>query len=81
MEQNNFTEFSIICNDRKHLEATIQWYNRNYKTNFEIIEYTFDEVNFAKIRVSIYKISDIFSIGYQFGVKEQKLREMGEIDW
>jgi hypothetical protein len=81
MEQNKIIFFTIICNDKKYLEDTINWYNRNYKTDFEINDFKIDEVNFATVKVTHYEISDIFSLGYQFGVKEQKLRQKGEIDW
>ncbi len=80
MEQKN-SNFTVICNEKKYLEDSIQWYNKNYKTDFEIIDFIEDEVNFAEIKVTKYKLSDIFRLGYQFGVKEQKLREKGQIDW
>ena len=73
--------FRIICNFSGHLEAVIEWYNRNYKTDFKLVEVIHDEVNFTDIEVSHYQPSDLFNLGYQFGVKEQKLRERGEIDW
>lgn len=80
MEQNKIV-FTIICNDEKYLNEIIDWYNDAYKTDFKIINRIEDEVCFSEIEVSKYKPSDIFDLGYQFGVKEQKLREEGKIDW
>ena len=74
-------EISIICNDEKYLNQVIDWYNWNYKTDFKIVNFIYGEVNFAEIEVSQYKPSDFFDLGYQFGVKEQKLRHQSEIDW
>lgn len=80
MESGKIT-FTIICNDDKHLAPIIDWYNINYKTDFRILKIVYDEVNFAEIEVSKYRLADLFSLGYQFGVKEQVLRQKGEIDW
>lgn len=74
-------KFTIICNDEKYLNQVIDWYNLNYKTDFEIVNLIYDEVNFAEVEVAHYKNSDLFDLGYQFGVREQKLRQQGEIDW
>lgn len=80
MGQNNLV-FTIICNDEKYLIQIIDWYNESYNTDFKIIKRIEDEVSFSKIKVSRYRLSDIFDLGYQFGVKEQKLRQEGKIDW
>ncbi|MEY8862124.1 hypothetical protein [Tenacibaculum singaporense] len=74
-------QFRVICNDEKYLKSSIDWYNSIYKTDFKIVNFTLGEVNFVDIKVSKYTLSDIFNIGYQFGVKEEKLRQKGEIDW
>lgn len=81
MEPNNKIVFTIICNDEKYLTPIIDWYNETYKTDFKIINRIEDEVCFSEIEVSKYKPSDIFDLGFQFGIKEQKLREEGKIDW
>ena len=31
-----------------------------------------------ELEASVYKTSDIFDLGYQFGVKEQELRHQGK---
>jgi hypothetical protein len=80
MEQNKIV-FTIICNEEQYLNQIIDWHNESYKTDFKIINKIEDEVSFVEIEVSKYKMSDIFNLGYQFGVKEQKLREEGKIDW
>ncbi len=74
-------KITVICNDEKYLNQVIDWYNRSYKTDFKIVNFIYDEVNFAEIEVIQFKPSDLFDLGYQFGVKEQKLRHQGEIDW
>ena len=80
MEQSKI-KFTVICNDEKYLHQVINWYNKNYQTDFQIINIIDDEVGFAELSVSRYNDADLFALGYQFGVKEQKLREKGEIDW
>jgi hypothetical protein len=80
MEQNKIV-LTIICNEKQYLNQIIDWYNESYKTDFKIINKIEDEVCFKEIEVSKYKISDVFDLGYQFGVKEQKLREEGKTDW
>ena len=81
MEQGNNMKFRVICNDPAYLEEVLMWYNDTYGTNFKISQIIYDEVNFAEIKASNFETLDIFGIGYQFGVKEQMLREKGEIDW
>ncbi len=78
---NKEIEFRVICNDYKYLKSSIEWYNSIYNTDFIITDFILDEVNFANVKVTKYTVSDIFKIGYTFGVKEQKLRQNGEIDW
>ncbi|WP_299715323.1 hypothetical protein [uncultured Tenacibaculum sp.] len=80
MTSNNI-KITIICNDKEYLQQVIDWYNKNYKTDFKITNIILDEVNFAELEASVYKTSDIFDLGYQFGVKEQELRHQGKIDW
>ncbi|AEK24020.1 hypothetical protein [Capnocytophaga canimorsus] len=74
-------KFRIICNEKKYLEDILEWYNNTYDTNFEITNMIYDEVNFVDIKSTKFTIEDIFNIGYQFGVEEQRLRQKGEIDW
>jgi hypothetical protein len=74
-------DFKVICNKEEYLKDTLNWYNTIYGTDFEITNYIVDEVNFAKIQVANYTITDIFNIGYLLGVKEENLRQKGEIDW
>lgn len=58
--KENISKFTVMCNDRQHLQLSIDWYNTTYKTDFEIIDFIFDEVNFAEIQVSKYSLKDIF---------------------
>jgi hypothetical protein len=78
---NNVIEFDIICTDDVVIKEAILEYNKIYKTNFEILKFGYDEVVFAKIRVSEYKISDIFDLGYFFHSHVVLKRQKGEIDW
>lgn len=81
MEQVSQIKFRVICNDDKYLHSSLEWYNSIHKTDFAISEFITDEVNFAIIEATKYSLSDIFNIGYTFGVKEEKLRFNGDIDW
>ena len=73
--------FKVICNKKEYLIDTLSWCNKAYNTDFQTFNYICDEVNFAEIQVNKYQITDVFNIGYLFGVKEEKLRQSGEIDW
>lgn len=73
--------FRIICNDSKYLEDVLKWYNNTYDTDFAIDKIIYDEVNFVDIISTKFTLTDIFNIGYQFGVEEEKLRLNGTIDW
>ena len=72
--------FSIICDDEKHLEEVLNWYNKTYDTDFKIENIVYDEVNFVDISSTKFTLTDIFDIGYHFGMEIQKLREKGEIN-
>ena len=80
MEQNKELIFEIICDDVLFPES-VNSYNQSYKTDFKILEFIFDEVTFAKVRVTKYTPMDIFQLGYQYGGYAQHKREKGEIDW
>lgn len=60
---------TIICDELNDIEETISWYNSTYKTDFKVIDYIYDEVNFAKIEVNFYKLEDLFDLGYNYGWK------------
>lgn len=73
--------FRVICNNEKYLKDVLKWYNNTYKTDFEISNIIYDEVNFVDITSTKFTLADVFNIGYQFGVEEERLRQKGEIDW
>ncbi len=75
------TEFTIMSNDDKLIKEVIDSYNQNYGTNFEILEFIYDEVIFAKISVNNFELIDIFNLGYQFGTTAQFRRDRMLIDW
>ena len=74
-------EFKIISTDDKIIIEAIQEYNKIYKTDFEVIEFIYDEVVFAKIKVSQCQLSHIFDLGYYFHSYVVLKRQKGEIDW
>ena len=83
MEQNNSVpiEFIVISGDDKLIVDSVNSYNEFYNTDFKIVEFIYDEVVFAKIQVTKYKLSDIFALGCQFGGYIEFKRQKGEIDW
>jgi Zn/Cd-binding protein ZinT len=81
MKDNTNIVFSIIANGPEYLKEILDWYNKNYGTNFEIVEIIEDEVTFVDIKAYTWNHADIFNIGYQLGIKEQRLRQEGKIDW
>jgi len=62
MEQNKELIFEVICDEEDTMLNAIELYNRTYKTNFRLLEYILDEVNFAKISGNV-KVSDVFQLG------------------
>ncbi|MDZ4756971.1 MAG: hypothetical protein SGJ10_02375 [Bacteroidota bacterium] len=67
MEQNKKHEiFEIICDDEIFIIKAINIYNKTYLTDFKLLEYVLDEVNFAKISGTVY-LSDIFQLGSLYG--------------
>jgi hypothetical protein len=67
MEQNNnYKEFEIICDNELLMKKVIYIYNNVYNTDFKLIEYILDEVNFAKLGGNV-KLSDIFDLGSMYG--------------
>jgi predicted RNA-binding protein len=81
MGQNSKIEFDIISGDDILIIEVVSNYNTTYKTDFEIAKFIYDEVVFARIQASKYKLSDIFELGNQFGGYAKFKREKGEIDW
>lgn len=80
MEPNKELVFEIICDEILFPES-IKSYNKSYNTDFEIIEFVYDEVIFGKVKVTKYTLMDIFQLGYQYGAYVQFKRDKGEIDW
>lgn len=81
MESYKKTIFRVICDSEEYLEQTLKWYNEMYKTDFKIVNVIYDEVNFADLESTKFTLTDIYNIGYQLGIKIQKLRQEGKIDW
>lgn len=81
MEPDKKTVFDIISGDDILISEIVKNYNDTYKTDFKVIEFVYDEVIFARIEASSFKISDIFNLGYQLGSTAEYKRQKGEIDW
>lgn len=81
MEQDKVLEFTVMVTFPNLLEKEILAYNRFYGTDFKIVEVIENEIPFCKIRVSKYKESDLFGLGYSLAVLQYKLRSEGKIDW
>ena len=62
MEENKELIFEIICDNEDIIKRSINIYNQTYVTDFELVEYIFDEVNFARIKGNI-SLADIFDLG------------------
>ena len=62
MEENKELIFEIICDNEHIIKRAINIYNQTYSTDFELVEYIFDEVNFARIKGNI-SLADIFDLG------------------
>jgi hypothetical protein len=79
--ENKELIFRVMVTSVDVLKREIQDYNDFFKTDFEIINVIDDEVPFCDIKVTKYKMGDIFDLGFCLARLEQKLRENGEIDW
>ena len=62
MQENKELIFEIICDNENIIKRAINIYNQTYSTDFELVEYIFDEVNFARIKGNI-SLADIFDLG------------------
>jgi hypothetical protein len=81
MKSNEDFFFSVKC-DKKLLPEVLEDYNKLYKTDFEIVEFNNNSLEVvAKIRVSQYQISDIFSLGFSYGSFNVYKNKSDEIDW
>lgn len=81
MELNKELIFDIISTDDIVIIEAVQDYNKIYKTDFEIVKFIYDEVVFARLKVTKYQISDIFDLGYIFHSFIVSKRQKREIDW
>jgi hypothetical protein len=72
MELDKLLEFEVICDYEDILRKAIELYNQTYKTDFMLKEMIYDEVDFAKVQVSKYKIPDIFSLGAMYSRMSEK---------
>jgi hypothetical protein len=73
--------FDIMSNDDTTIIRAIASFNQIYKTDFEVVEFIYDEVIFAKIKTLNSSLSDIFHLGAYFNSVANLLRQKGEIDW
>jgi hypothetical protein len=66
MEQNK-NKLRIITNYEDLLKEAISFYNSTYKTDFVLIEYVLDEVNFAIVECTNADLNHIFDFGRIYG--------------
>ena len=78
MERNK-KQFRIHTNHKDLLLNAIEKFNNVYKTDFSLVEYVWDEVNYAIIEYESASDDKIFNLGYQFGGFIMHLRNKGEI--
>jgi hypothetical protein len=69
----------IVTNHKDILINSINMFNNIYKTDFALVEYVKDEVNFALVEYLNTSNNQIFDFGYQFGVYMNELRKKGDI--
>ena len=85
MYQNNLDNkeivFRLMVTSVDTLSQQIEKYNSFFKTDFQIVNVINDEVPFCDIKVSKFKVADIFGLGFGLALLEQRLREEGKIDW
>ena len=81
MEENKELNFRIMVPSPDILEKEIKNYHLFFETDFKIINIIDDDVPFCDIKVTKWKIQNIFGLGYSLAVLEDKLRQNGEIDW
>jgi hypothetical protein len=74
VSNSNYQVFEIICDDELLIQKTIKIFNDTYSTNFKLVEYVLDEVNFAKIGGSNIKLSDVFSLGCMYTRQQCNVR-------
>jgi hypothetical protein len=58
---------TIVTNYNELLEDAINTYNSIYKTDFKLLEFIHDEVNFAIVEYCNSSESQIFDLGRIFG--------------
>ncbi len=81
MESNNKTSFDLVSGDELLIAETIDNYNADYKTDFEVLGFdNRDGVLFATVSTTA-SADDIFQLGCFFGMNIQHKRESKEIDW
>ena len=63
----NKKHFRIHTNYKDLLINAIEKFNNVYKTDFLLVEYVWDEVNYAIIKYESASADHIYNFGYQFG--------------
>lgn len=74
-------DFKIISGDDMLIITVIEQYNKKNNTRFEVKRFEYDEVIFAELHANSINASDVFGLGYLFGVTSQEKRVRNEIDW
>jgi len=72
MEENKELNFRIMVTSPDILEKEIKNYNLFFETDFKIINIIDDDVPFCDIKVTKWKIQNIFGLGYSLAVLEDR---------
>jgi hypothetical protein len=82
MEQKiNKVNFEIIVNHKDLLVKAIESYNKIQRTDFALVEFLVDEVNFATIEGQNVELSDIYKLGEIYGKLWKSYQLQSGEDW
>jgi hypothetical protein len=82
MEQSKAQYFDIVAGVEYIIRQVIEKYNKDYKTDFEIVEFeNRGGVIFAVIKFVEATLADVFQLGSFFGMSVQNKRHTKEINF
>ena len=82
MEQSKEQFFDVIAGDKLVFPSVLQQFNEQYQSDFQIVEFEErDHVLFAVVKFSKASLSDLFLLGFYFGMRVQNKRNSKEINW
>jgi hypothetical protein len=82
MEPSKAQYFDVIAGVEYIIQEVVEKYNRDYKTDFEIVEFeNRGGVIFAVIKFVKASLDDVFQLGSFFGMQVQHKRHIKEINF